>query len=587
MKSYVYKPLLADEIRVLELEPCELFEDSLNCKIHQARFDDSLAYTALSYTWGDPSVTSHLAVDGHDLQITKNLDSALRHLRQNKRYWLLWVDAVCVNQMDLKERSSQVQLMKTIYEKAHSVVAWLGSEADNSNMALDKMMEITRWLDDRKAALGSLSSVLSYISEEDVFGPPDKPNNFQEWTVALKRLFNRDWWFRMWVIQEATANSNTTLVSGSRAIPFDTVGATALYLGHLFMRPGLEGLHAIGHGGGSRIFQFKALRHLPGRDFSLLSLLAVTRKSEATDSRDKVFAMLPFATDVQPGMLKPDYTMQVSEVYTNVAIWSVYTHQNLDFLGHCSHTNENPNPQHPSWLPDWTDRSERSPFVKRLGQGNGTFIKAYNASGSSLPYDPRDSRMLLPVANGRTIVRGFCLDTIRTCLEASTDAVNTEVERSWAPDNGSETYRPTGETMDEAYRRTIVADVFGLNGTAGHRGYSMLWPTTGGFEQREEHMNHTNLMAALKEATVYRRFIITSGAFVGLAPHDAQEGDGIFIFLGGQVPYVVREKGGAKYQFIGECYIHGVMDGEAMKTFDGNKEILEDANTRIEPIVLE
>ena len=173
-------------------------------------------------------------------------------------------------------------------------------------------------------------------------------------------------------------------------------------------------MHAIGHGGCSRILHFKALRQLPGSDFSLLALLGLTRKSEATDPRDTVFAMLPFASDVQQGMLQTDYSVSLLELYINVVIRSVYTHHDLDFIGYCTHTHEKPNPQHPPWLPDWTDRSEQRPFAKRVGQADGSFNQAYSASGSSLPHQPRDGLVVLPVTNGRAIFRDFCIDTIRT-----------------------------------------------------------------------------------------------------------------------------------------------------------------------------
>ncbi|PMD29684.1 hypothetical protein L207DRAFT_444914, partial [Hyaloscypha variabilis F] len=44
----------------------------------------------------------------------------------------------------------------------------------------------------------------------------------------------------------------------------------------------------------------------------------------------------------------------------------------------------------------------------------------------------------------------------------------------------------------------------------------------------------------------------------------------VCIFLGGNVPFVLRARNDSKYQLIGECYVHGVMDGEALKGIDNN-----------------
>lgn len=53
-------------------------------------------------------------------------------------------------------------------------------------------------------------------------------------------------------------------------------------------------------------------------------------------------------------------------------------------------------------------------------------------------------------------------------------------------------------------------------------------------------------------------------------PHDSKVGDRICIFKGGSVPFVVRENVSGYYQLVGECYIHGIMDGEAMEREDLN-----------------
>jgi hypothetical protein len=68
---------------------------------------------------------------------------------------------------------------------------------------------------------------------------------------------------------------------------------------------------------------------------------------------------------------------------------------------------------------------------------------------------------------------------------------------------------------------------------------------------------------AFKNAMSSRVFFFTRSGLIGLAPSAAKENDLLCIFFGGKTPFLIREmeKG---FQLIGECYVHGIMDGEAM-----------------------
>jgi hypothetical protein len=78
-------------------------------------------YVALSYTWGDPTKTKEIFVNGKSVQVTVNLEHALRILRNKLPMRVgvrLWVDALCVNQADVEEKNLQVQRMRDIYKQA-------------------------------------------------------------------------------------------------------------------------------------------------------------------------------------------------------------------------------------------------------------------------------------------------------------------------------------------------------------------------------------------------------------------------------------------------------------------------------------
>ena len=86
-------------------------------------------YAALSYVWGDENKIGTIVVNGRETQVTRNLEVALRALCERPDFedrYRLWVDALCINQLDYEERELQVGKMRNIYGNAWAVIAWLG-----------------------------------------------------------------------------------------------------------------------------------------------------------------------------------------------------------------------------------------------------------------------------------------------------------------------------------------------------------------------------------------------------------------------------------------------------------------------------
>ena len=53
---------------------------------------------------------------------------------------ILWIDSLCINQLDLLELNSQVNKIRDIYNSAIKVVAWLG-EDDEYSIAAKKFIK--------------------------------------------------------------------------------------------------------------------------------------------------------------------------------------------------------------------------------------------------------------------------------------------------------------------------------------------------------------------------------------------------------------------------------------------------------------
>jgi hypothetical protein len=178
------------EIRVLAILPsfkklstikCKLVKVDLNL-LDEAPF---VFYEALSYTWGDMTITESITLNNHAIQVTRNLAAVLRRLRGRTRKRYLWVDAICINQADILERKSQVMKMKMIYEKSMQVLVWLGEEAGGSGAAMDLIDKMTD----------------ADTPDEWVRASLERPEDLWQWQ-ALGHLFARPYWRRVWIRQE-------------------------------------------------------------------------------------------------------------------------------------------------------------------------------------------------------------------------------------------------------------------------------------------------------------------------------------------------------------------------------------------------
>ncbi|KAL9046739.1 MAG: hypothetical protein Q9214_000504 [Letrouitia sp. 1 TL-2023] len=155
---YAYKALkpagqLDGQFRLLTLLPGEIGSD-LYGQLQHASLDAPCMYEALSYTWGDPypersrfhnnkaDCFGAILLDGVHVKIGSNLEAALQSLRERNEPRILWVDAICINQRDTAERNEQVKVMGRIFEGAKRVLAWLGPQGEDSDLAFESLEQL-------------------------------------------------------------------------------------------------------------------------------------------------------------------------------------------------------------------------------------------------------------------------------------------------------------------------------------------------------------------------------------------------------------------------------------------------------------
>ena len=128
--EYRYSDLVTRQIRLVTILPGSGLE-KIQCIIETYDLQEAPEYEALSYCWGDRAPPAFIEVEACSLQVTRSLKIALAYLRQTEGSRRMWIDAVCINQADLLERSVQVAMMRHIYELAVQTIVWLGESPPN------------------------------------------------------------------------------------------------------------------------------------------------------------------------------------------------------------------------------------------------------------------------------------------------------------------------------------------------------------------------------------------------------------------------------------------------------------------------
>jgi hypothetical protein len=202
--AYQYLPLEegAGEIRLLYLLPGP-FSSPVRVVLVSNPFspDAPPQFEALSYTWGSAENPFDIFVGSsacHTLAVTQNLAEALPYFRLEDRSRTLWIDAICVNQSGMAERTDQVKRMADIYSKATRVVVWLGPASADSSMAIAFFNTICS-----KIAVDWQTYALRPTSPDTWWADVNFPVPLdQALSNSILSLLNRPWFDRLWIWQE-------------------------------------------------------------------------------------------------------------------------------------------------------------------------------------------------------------------------------------------------------------------------------------------------------------------------------------------------------------------------------------------------
>jgi hypothetical protein len=299
-------------------------------------------YEALSYAWGTAISQSRVLVDGIDLRVTESLDQGLRRIRCKDRSRMLWIDALCINQRDITERSHQVQHMAKIYRTAKQVLIWLGEWPSCASCSNPDECQ-TLWMNMlREEEWGSQSLIPYHIARRfaDILAHP--------------------WFSRLWVIQElALAETEPIVLIGSLTVRWSDLADTAtdvLYIRWSEM-PDDIGLLDQFESGWLRIYALDMIRSRSHSHQGLYWCLIISRKAIATNPRDKVYGLLGLCEFQASEPIVPDYSKSLQHVLAEATVISILEESAFPYLdirirpaGAFDRTHWS----NPSWMIDFT-----------------------------------------------------------------------------------------------------------------------------------------------------------------------------------------------------------------------------------------
>ncbi|KAH6659958.1 heterokaryon incompatibility protein-domain-containing protein [Truncatella angustata] len=585
-------------------------------------------YAALSHVWGLPDSSQSIIVNGRLFPVSTNLLEFLKsHRRRCRntsevRMLPLWIDSICVNQMDIAERNSQAMLMKPIYQNAGMVVSWLGTSFPLSDWVFEVMKQFKEQIDmtrnpkTSKVIDASWLRLFPQACKED--SPASGPLRNVVWD-SIRELCAHPYWKRIWIVQEIVLASTVMLCCGDDLIDLEDVIQVVRWLTRLDpslnkpdnMEPAIwkmlssrqyseavMGLQSVLH-----IWAIRERKNTQG--WALTNSL---RNHESTDPRDKLYGCLGIT-----GLnIAPDYSKSVKDVYIEAA--SALMQESFESLlllsireGKKDSTREPLDI--PSWAPNW---AKSAPGTY---SANHSFMASKGCPTNSEPvilnYSLHCTGVLCEevVAVESVLTPEQCLkfccnhiatretdkyptgiphlralfqvllsdwDTMVNCRSEPESMMYQVIacgllhlfldyEVRYRSKNGTPQINNPLPTLglDTSHSDLSTAFWNKIVGTSREPGNCII---TGSREQQTAAMNAigerlaTTILTALRNSLTHR-----------IGPESVQPGDQVFVMFGCNLPILLRPKD-MNYTHIGPSYVVGFMEGEAMLAIkDGTK----------------
>jgi hypothetical protein len=430
MENLIYVPLppqdpnenVAAYSRLLELWPGE-GADLFLCTLQNVDIEHPhVPFEALSYVWGREKSDNVLFCTDNQgnihgqLELTRNLEQALRALRQPHQRRILWIDAICIRQDDNAERSRQVSYMRSVYNNASRVIIWLGEKDATVRRAFEFAQHLAMVAAELQVTIpqSPQSPQQAQIARLNLVGlvinaMREHPENSR----ALDALLTKEYFERVWCIQEVAAAKDCTAKCEDLEIDFDILLAVVpfllMYRGLTPVVSGLSMWQAMATAKGQDHDQTNPLTPT-GSLGPMLRVLMSVRNFKATNPADRIYALLGCTDEglepilgslntfggnkrsstlalMQRGLirlaknvegqrrpdgkflrhwaLRPDYDKSVRDVYRDFTRYCIRRSPRiLDALSHVQHHSDpTGQDEFPTWVPKFHEPRKASSFV--------------------------------------------------------------------------------------------------------------------------------------------------------------------------------------------------------------------------------
>ncbi|KAI1177351.1 heterokaryon incompatibility protein-domain-containing protein [Nemania sp. FL0916] len=616
--SFVYDKLPPGRwFRLLHLYPGRP-DEPLACSLSSHELASSPPFKAISYTWGDAKDMVTITCCGYSKCVTRNLYLALRRIRSIRQSITLWVDSICIDQSDKTEKGHQVDLFSTIYKEAEEVIIWLGGDSESSaQLAFETITNINTLIPKTASEmwpgqpLDTLASVrLLYtraftLIKDEVHTILNTRSKY-----CIKTLYGLPYFTRIWVLQEVGLARHPTAIWGDAVIDFSHI-AMFMYLCTSLMDLKLELGDAVTeivlgrtwtafrniwctYGEDTWTYKTPVLRLLSQwatqNMHEFLSVLDASKHFQAAVSLDHVYALLGHPLASIPGSAEPllfaDYTLDTKAL--NQKLISKLTIQSLNFLAQVRRLDQQDQPcVFPSWLPQWDTHHNLGPnafweFWDASLRKDQRRKFEYSITGDQLHVTGilfdlvyaqtagmKEEDLSRPEGLGAILKECWLLSNITT-TESQTIYDDNFVALTTSLTAYFQQY-PVEErvaALEDMYSECGVSFSERIGSRSGEAGRTVPSSELKSIVKRQIQLYSAN-----------RRFFITKKGYCGIGPVDMRTGDVCAVLFGVDVPLIIRRSDQDKqYTLVGECYIHGIMYGEAVLQSEEPLSGMEESN---------
>lgn len=266
--------------------------------------DNSRGYQVLSYVWGSERETKEIILNGFAVKICSNLFEALCQIWTRDPLLAIWADAICINQDDLEEKADQVQIMSSIYAHGQAVMVWLGEAEASTGQAWELL------------ASSNIHVAEPGVSERELDSAP-----------ALIDLGTRPWWLRCWTFQELVLAPRAYVLCGTHILGWEKFENNLLRLATRLSRrvdccDVLSNLRLLQH----------SERLIEGNRIDFTDLVIDSRLRQASDPRDKIYALLGFQHSEGIAPIITNYTDPIFMAYARATARCIESSRSLRIL---------------------------------------------------------------------------------------------------------------------------------------------------------------------------------------------------------------------------------------------------------------